>query len=616
MSYRRGSTGAWRRLEEARRIRDFKTVAETTDVKEDITAEALEFLRTRLENHSFSITHKTYPLLYSLKGEAKVNEKAIIVPLPNTFNADDLEYCYAMQIHESAHVLFNTLDIEKVLALCKKHSMVVSFAMDLFNIVEDYRVNILIGLTHPGAGRLLDSIHRKCVERRMMTMGGPFTSAKEALLPALCGYPCEVDFNTDQKEKFDKAYELSKDVVTDVSLDSTLKILPSLYEIFKDEAPPEAPPEEEEGEDEGEGEEFDGGESDGGGSGDESVADDDYSDLRESRPRMTDREVEKNIKKAVKKLGKKPIEKHIEEMKKTAPKEFKDVEKTLVEAKKIQEKSLEKERKKIELLKAYESSLGSFTHRIEKRRNEPAYKKMLHLHESKIRYLVRDIKTKFLFTRGYVTGQRSGKINGRKIHRVITNGDTQVFRKRQENKEVGDIAVLLLMDMSGSMRDKVTIATHACVIFHEVFKRLKIKHMIVGYTADLSSPEATDHIIFKHWNDTLPAYNIPYLAAVNENRDGATIRMGAQYFREIPERHKLMIVVSDGSPSAQAYRGDPAIKDTVQAQKEVVKKGIKLINIGIGDYYYLPLDYVNRVKCDNIENLPKTFLKVLARELR
>jgi Mg-chelatase subunit ChlD len=609
-----------------------------------LTPEALEFLRQRLENHSFSITYARFPVVFT-EDRAAASEDEIFIPQPKTLDQGSLEYSYAMGIHESAHVLYSSIDFDRVETLAKREKMKPELAFDLFNIIEDYRVNTLIGVSHPGAGRIMDHVHRRLV------MGHPpFLSAREALLPELSGYPYKAKLTAKEKEKLEKASDLIFGVVTDTKLNATIKILPEVYKIFQDEeglCKGYAPPEESEGEG-SEGEETEsseGGECEGGSSrssgasGSSSSSDSsDCSDAScfgghhrgESHPKLSKEEREERTEQAVKKLKKEVLKKSTPKefaKKKTKkedidPKEFRDIKKVFEEVKKLQTKSSEKEMKKLGSMKSKEDALKgtkycrSCSHTYAASKDVESYNACLTRHKRQIEKLVRDAKTAFLFSRGFHSGQRSGRLNGKKAYRLVTSGDQKIFKRKSENKNVGNIAVLLLVDNSGSMHgDRIDGARQASIVLHEVFRKLKVKHMIVGYSADISGSMSTDHTVFKYWGDSLPAHNLSEMHARLENRDGPSIRMGISYFDDVSEQKKLMIIVSDGYPCASDYGGKPALVDTVRAHKEAKRKNIKIINIGIGVGYTLPKEYENRVKVDNVKELPKAFLKVLRKEM-
>lgn len=179
------------------------------------------------------------------------------------------------------------------------------------------------------------------------------------------------------------------------------------------------------------------------------------------------------------------------------------------------------------------------------------------------------------------------------------------------------MAVLILVDCSGSMSgDRMDHAKRAVIVLHEVFRKLKIKHMIVGFTGDLNrSDMSVDHLIYKTWNDNKVAVTLSSLISRLQNRDGDTLNIAIKYFKNIQETHKLTIVISDGSPAANGYRGDKAKEHTVMAQKKMKKKGIKLINVGIGLGYRMPERYVNKVKVDDVSKLPKTLMRVIRKEI-
>jgi cobaltochelatase CobT len=602
----------------------------------DLTKEVLEFLRQRLENHSFSITYVNFPVTFA-KGVAAASESEIFIPTPSNLEPDSLEVCYAMNIHESGHVLFGSCDFTRVEREIKKFAKP-GLGHAIYNIIEDYRINVLIGVTHPGAGRILDAVHRRIVKSH-----GAYTNAFDALLPELCGYPYDSKLEKKEQEKLKKACDIIYGVVTCPNLDATIKLVPNVYPIFEDDWTEPPTIEEGYGEDEGdEGEDGDGdAESTGssGGSSDSSSASASGATSGKSRatiekhPSLSKGEKEEKLKEAVKKLSKElekegTTPKEMSEKKKEEKegdlkksKEYEDIRTVFEEAKKIQAKASEKEAKKKSELKSLESDFSDkygkdFSHEIERNESKERYKRFEKLYQRPIERLVKDAKTVFLFARGYHTGLRTGKLNGKKAYRLVTSGDSRIFKKKTDNKNVGEIAVCLLVDCSGSMHgEKIEDASKSSIVLHEVFRRLKIKHMIVGYTADIKRCGVTHHIIYKHWDDGLPSYNLASMRARAENRDGASIRMATSYLKTQPERRKLLIVVSDGYPCAYRYNGEEGLKDTIKAHHEAQKMGIKLINIGIGSRYDLPKEYENKVKVDDINKLPETFMKVLRREM-
>lgn len=602
---------------------------------ETISIEALAYLRLRLENRSLGITHKVFPLVFNNSNRVCVTEDTIYIQIPKEISVYEIRKLYAFQIHESAHILFSSLDFEA----CKKayfdNHLDEARAKDLLNIMEDYRVNVLIHYTHRGAGKLMDEIHRD------MCKGKEFSSALNALLPVLSGYNPKLNLTKTEQTKLDKAVALVKPIAKCRNLDESLRILPEVYKIiFPDgetkeieDVPMEMP--------------------------------EDTSSFIESNPRTRDKK--RNTKEAVEKAEEQPEEKEKEKSAEEEAELKKDIERTVEETAKIQketaqaltedlkeideitEEGLEEEEEgdseegnkpgdnpdmssggpgpvKLKLIHEYQPNAGS----------QVDYDIIKTNYGIAIRRIIREMRTLMVFNRRWSESSSDGRLNSRKVYKILVNDNASVFRKKNQ-KDIGDIAVLLLVDNSGSMsgkivhgsrKQKISYAKDCCIILHEVLSSLKIRHMIVGYTADREQAlewgtrldGAVNQIVYKTWNQRGTALNILSMSPLNNNCDGGTILAGIKYFKKVHERKKLIIVISDGQPACKYYQnltGDTTgEKHTVEAQRDAIKHGIKLINIGIGDNYWFPENYVNKIKIDDVEKLPSEFLKLLRRELR
>lgn len=566
----------------------------------EMSPELIEYLRQRLENHSFSITHKKIPLKFG--GEACIDKDEITIPFINELNRDTIELVYAMQIHESAHSLFSTTDFESLKRVIEANNLNQRKAVDLWNQMEDYRVNTLVSVTHPGAGRLFHKVNKKIIEKLP-----PKTRPQECLLLELENHEYKRMFS--ESKELDKAVELSRGIIGCIDMEETLKLLPEIYKIFYPDS---------EG---GEGEEDVSGEPKSGSFG-----------RGFTDPTQTDKEVERHIKKA--------LEKMVKEKKITKPSkdgtlvksgkdgikeetdEFRDMEKTLEKAIEIQTESEIRDAKTYTEMKRIEDDIYKETKHLLKNRRvsrnemDSTYSACVKKYGPEIRELEKQIKKTFLFRRGYQTKQTYGKLDPKRVHRVITNGDTKVFRKKNEMNTLGDIAICVLIDESGSMfwGTMEKYARETAIVLHETFRKLGIRHMIVGYTGDCHTVDIY-HEIFKSWDDVLPSYNLVEIKHQAENRDGDSIRTAVHYFKLVNERRKLLIIISDGLPEALGYKGKPAIKDTIEAQRDAKKKGIKLINVGIGPGWSFPDGYYNKVRVPDVSKLPEKLMLIAKKEI-
>ena len=166
------------------------------------------------------------------------------------------------------------------------------------------------------------------------------------------------------------------------------------------------------------------------------------------------------------------------------------------------------------------------------------------------------------------------------------------------------------------------LARETSIIMHEILKKVNVKHMIVGFTADLNSIyhsrrkviyNVINHIIYKTFDNDKTSYNLSNLQAYCNNRDGDSLRLAKTYFKGITER-KVLIVISDGQPNAYDYAPNgKGLTDTITAQRELKKDGIKLINIGL--QYEMPEQYINKIMIEKLSDLSKKLIGILKREI-
>jgi len=598
--------------------------------------ELLEYLRTRLGNHSFSISHdKRFDLKFDPEGRCHVDSnKKILIPMPESLTKEELEKIYAFEIHETGHIKYDSVKWNDIMDVVRKHDMNEPFAMALWNQIEDYRVNTLIGYSHPGAGKLLYKITKKMTKKAMR----PIREPAMALLYELEYMPYKKLFGKDGDEKLKKATLLVRGVVGCLDMKETLEVLPKVYDIFWEEGkklPPDIT---------SKGREYE------------------YELSERSGSMKPVSEVKKNIEEALKKAeemgtekeegkgeeegeetGKgtagteegKPSDEDVEEGKSGKGDRDADgsaevnlgleeigLEKTLEEAKKILERHKRERLRKTEEYKEIEKTIkGMEVVGIKKKLPDNEYQHYFSKNSVSIQHLTKEAKKVFLFRRGWQQGYKTGKMNSRKVHRVVTNGDQKIFMKKTDETKLGNIAISILVDESASMSGREeTFAREACVILHEVFRRVGIKHMIAGYRADRKSmPRGeynTVHEVFKDWNDTGVSGNLVRILAGGNNRDGYNIRMATKFFDKVGESKRLLIIISDGQPAARDYNSHGSgLTDTVEAQREAQKQGIKIINVGIGYGWELPVQYKNRVKVDNVSELPKKLMTIVRKEL-
>ena len=237
-----------------------------------------------------------------------------------------------------------------------------------------------------------------------------------------------------------------------------------------------------------------------------------------------------------------------------------------------------------------------------------------------------------------IPGFRTGKLDGSALHRVPT-GDDRVFR-RVHRMTTKDVDVQLVVDLSGSMHgQKVELATEVAYAVGLPLDRLGINNQIIGFTtADMNL--VTHHLeiverdaekdsgcrrpsryepiympILKDWsqNFTADRQSAVIMAAkdvrLRNNLDGESVEYAGRMLWAQPGARKLMIVLSDGCPSAHGNYKEQAVH-----LRRVVKRleaiGTEVFGIGIMDESVKRF-YKNAVVINRMEEVLTTVMGVL-----
>lgn len=245
-------------------------------------------------------------------------------------------------------------------------------------------------------------------------------------------------------------------------------------------------------------------------------------------------------------------------------------------------------------------------------------------------------------------GLKRGKINSAALYK-LRNNDPRIFRRKIES-DSRDIAVSLLLDMSGSMSNaKIQYACIAAMMFSQVLTTLNIPHEVSAFStysgyyrgSAANFPHAKDintmlndvryashggvqyarftpltNFIAKGYDERLTEDTkrliamIPsgYSDCMSGNVDGESVQIAGQRLLRRKEKRKIMIVMSDGSPAGDSSGAqlDQHLKNTV---KQFESAGVEMLGLGLMDTsvkrYYPKNQTVNRV-----EDIPTKILEL------
>jgi nitric oxide reductase activation protein len=166
---------------------------------------------------------------------------------------------------------------------------------------------------------------------------------------------------------------------------------------------------------------------------------------------------------------------------------------------------------------------------------------------------------------------------------VVDERPKPFYRKNAPSVNL-DAVFGLLVDGSASMIDKLDETKQAVLLFHDVLNELKVIHEISLYyeEAEKASAEVQPnvfglmHTFMDRYQDN--GMSILSFNANEDNRDGFAIRWMSERLSARQEKHKFLLVFSDGEPSAYGYDRN-GILDTAEAVMEAEKRGISVIHL-------------------------------------
>lgn len=175
-----------------------------------------------------------------------------------------------------------------------------------------------------------------------------------------------------------------------------------------------------------------------------------------------------------------------------------------------------------------------------------------------------------------------------KVGRVREPGNLFIRKTRQDSSE---FVVEVLMDASGSQRDRQGQVALQAYIISEALSNVKLPHRIMSFCT------FWDYTVMQRFRD----YDSPrsenkkvleYTTSSN-NRDGLAIRAAGDSLLAREEENKILIVLSDGRPNdvivnrpgsrnPAAYSGEYAVRDTAFEVRSLRSRGVSVLGVFTG----------------------------------
>ncbi len=185
----------------------------------------------------------------------------------------------------------------------------------------------------------------------------------------------------------------------------------------------------------------------------------------------------------------------------------------------------------------------------------------------------------------------SGSIIPRYLWKVGRKEDPGRLFRKTVKRSASDFVVDILMDASGSQRDRQSQVALQAYIISEALSNNGVPHQITSFCS------FWDYTILQRFRD----YDAPreenkkildYVTSSN-NRDGLAIRAVGDSLLQRQEEGKVLIVLSDGKPNdiivnrpnsrnPQPYYGEYAVKDTAYEVRKLRSSGVCVLGVFTG----------------------------------
>lgn len=215
------------------------------------------------------------------------------------------------------------------------------------------------------------------------------------------------------------------------------------------------------------------------------------------------------------------------------------------------------------------------------------------------------------------TGEYRGRLNAGQLWRK----DGKIFYNRTEKTQESDLAIVLLVDQSGSMSyaRRIENARLGSIMVAEVCQNMNIPLAVMGHTSQFHDPEMRlQHYISFERDIDSQKESLAKMESLNDNRDGLALHYALEYLHQQPQRDKILLVINDGLPAHgyDNYYGESTIVDCNNVIKKYEKEGIATIGVAIGDGKdEIAKIYKNYISVENLTMLPKKLASIIERNI-
>lgn len=249
--------------------------------------------------------------------------------------------------------------------------------------------------------------------------------------------------------------------------------------------------------------------------------------------------------------------------------------------------------------------------------------------------LIQSVQTAFQYLRPEglkrIKGERDGDeldldalLSSRVEARAGRSPSDRIYIQRQKKER--SVAAAFLIDLSGSTQQRLRsgeksilqIEKEALVILARAVDAVGDRFALYGFSG--RGKEGVDFYILKEFEERYTGEidrRIGQVTPAIQNRDGAAIRHAAVKLAAQPSKIKTLVLLSDGKPLDDDYRGSYATADTKMALREAKRLGVHpyCITVDREGEEYLKGMYgeVAYMVIDQVESLPAKLPQIYKR---
>lgn len=219
-----------------------------------------------------------------------------------------------------------------------------------------------------------------------------------------------------------------------------------------------------------------------------------------------------------------------------------------------------------------------------------------------------------------------GRLDSTKLVNILLEDRPKLFYQKNAPAKPLDAVFGLLIDGSASMIDKMEETKKAVLLFHDVLRQMDISHEIVSFYEDAyeATPDFQPNTFewLHKFEDRKQdcGSSIMALSAHEDNRDGFAIRWMTKRLKARDEKHRFLLIFSDGEPSAFQYAQN-GVKDTAEAVLEAEKQHIQVLHLFLNtekpeeeQFQLFKMIYgTHSVVADSVEKFTEITIRLLRR---